>query len=120
MFTPAAQGTGHEWTVNAATVDGWILQPPTKSAFGALGEGGSGVDVRQPCCEGTPLGEQQTCDHPGERPGVADVVPQPLLEMSQDSLVESGSVPGGIFGSHRQKVSPTGDAFSYFVSGDQP
>ena len=39
--------------------------------------------------------------------------------MIKDSLVESGSVPGGIFGSHRQKVSPTGDAFSYFVSGDQ-
>ena len=39
--------------------------------------------------------------------------------MGQDSLVESGSVPGGIFGSHKQKVSPTGDAFSYFLSGRQ-
>ncbi|MEF2280026.1 hypothetical protein V3W47_17165, partial [Deinococcus sp. YIM 134068] len=41
------------------------------------------------------------------------------LELSQDSLVESRSVPGGIFSCHKQKVSPTGDAFSYFLSGGQ-
>ena len=119
VLAPVAQGTGHEWTVNGGGVDGWILQPPTKAAFRALGEGGTGVDVRQPGCKRCTLGQQETGDHPGERPGVADVVPQPLLEMSQDSLVESGSVPGGIFGCHRQKVSPTGDAFSYFLSGSQ-
>jgi hypothetical protein len=39
--------------------------------------------------------------------------------MSEDGLIESGSVPGGIFGCHKQNVSPTGDAFSYFVSGGQ-
>ena len=52
--------------------------------------------------------------------GVADVVPQPLLDVGENGLIESGRVPGSIFGCHKQKVSPTGDAFSYFVSGRQP
>ncbi|MBB6018936.1 hypothetical protein HNQ04_004220 [Deinococcus radiopugnans ATCC 19172] len=42
-----------------------------------------------------------------------------MLDVGKDSLVKSGRVPGGIFGLHKQKVSPTGDAFSYFVSGRQ-
>ena len=43
---------------------------------------------------------------------VANVVPQGTLEMRQDGLVASWGVPGGIFGLHKQKVSPAGDAFS--------
>jgi len=34
------------------------------------------------------------------------------VEVGQDSLVQSGGVPGDIFGLHKQKVSPIGDAFS--------
>ena len=51
--------------------------------------------------------------------GVALVGPEAGLEVAQDRLVQSGGVPGGIFVSHRQKVSPAGDAFSYFLSGRQ-
>lgn len=75
--------------------------------------------MRQPGWEGAALGKQQASHHPGESPRVADVVPQARLEMSQDGLVESGSVPDDTFGSHKQRVSPTGDAFSYFLSGRQ-
>ena len=39
--------------------------------------------------------------------------------MAQNCLVQSGGVPCGMFGLHKQEVSPTGDAFSYFLSGRQ-
>jgi hypothetical protein len=55
-------------------------------------------------------------DHPGESPRIANVVPETGLEVSEDGLIESGSVPGGNFGCHKQKASPIGDAFSYFLS----
>ncbi|GGS07207.1 hypothetical protein GCM10008960_37080 [Deinococcus sedimenti] len=50
---------------------------------------------------------------------VVTVVPHAVLEMGEDGLIESGRVPGGIFGCHKQRVSPIGDAFSFFVSGRQ-
>lgn len=77
------------------------------------------MDVGHPGWEGRALGKQQARDHPGKSSRITDVVPQAGLEVGQDGLVESGSVPGGIFGSHKQKVSPTGDASSYFLSGPQ-
>ena len=101
LIAPIAQGTGDEWTVNAATVDGWILQPPTNSAFAALRERGTGVNVREPGRDGTTLGEQQARDHPSQGVGVADVIPQSTLEVGEDGLIESGRIPGGVFGCHR-------------------
>ncbi|GGN41253.1 hypothetical protein GCM10010842_26780 [Deinococcus daejeonensis] len=47
---------------------------------------------------------------------VTTVVLQPVLEMGEDGLIESGDGPSGIFGCHNQKASSDGDAFSYFVS----
>lgn len=119
VLAPFTQSAGDERTVDVCWVDGWIVQPPTVAAFCALGQRGSGMDMRDPGRKGRTLGEQQACDHPGKGLCVTNVIPHPGLHMGQDSLVESGSVPGGIFGSHKQKVSPTGDAFSYFLSGRQ-
>ncbi|ANE43774.1 hypothetical protein SU48_08300 [Deinococcus puniceus] len=112
MRAPIPQGSGDEGAIHAARVDGWILQPPAAPTFGALGDRGLGVDVRQPGGNGNALGQHQAADHPRQRTGVADVVPQGGVEVGQDRLVQSGGVPGGMFGLHKQKVSPTGDAFS--------
>ena len=116
---PVAQGSGDQGAIYAAGIDGWILQPPTAATFGALGDCGRGVDMRQPGRDGNALGEYQAADHPGQGAGVADVVPQGRVEVKQDGLIQSRGVPGDIFGLHKQKVSPAGDAFSYFLSGRQ-
>jgi len=113
-LAPFAQSASHQGTVNAGRVGGWILQSPTTAAFGALGEGDSGIDVGDPGWAGRAVGEQHACDHPAEGTSVANVVPQATLELREAGLVQSRSVPSGIFSSHQQKVSPTGDAFSYF------
>ena len=119
LTAPIPQGTGYEWAVDAATVGGWILQPPTNAALVALGERGTGMDVGKPGGIGTASGKQQSVDHPGQRMCVLNVVPQPTLDVGGDGLVQLRRVPGSIFGCHRQNVSPTGGAFSYFVAGDQ-
>jgi hypothetical protein len=78
-----------------------------------------GVNVRKPGRERGPLGQHQASDHPGEGAGIAGIVLEGMLEMCEHGLIHSGGVPSGAFGLHKQKVSPTGDAFSYFLSGDQ-
>ncbi|GGL88458.1 hypothetical protein GCM10010840_28090 [Deinococcus aerolatus] len=55
LTAPVAQGMGDQWTVNAATVDGWILQLPMKSTFAALDERGTGADGREPGGDETAL-----------------------------------------------------------------
>ena len=51
--------------------------------------------------------------------GALNVVPKPPLDVGEDGLIQSGRVPSGIFGCHKQKTSPVGDAFSCFLSGRQ-
>ena len=104
-----------------------MVQLSADPALGTLGKSGSGLNVGKPARDGRPLRARQAGDHPtargastpGEGVGVALIGPEAGLEVAQNCLVQSGGVPGGIFGLHKQKMSPTGDAFSYFLSGRQ-
>lgn len=80
-------------------------------AFAPLRERRAGVDVRE--LEGGCAApeEQHSHDHPGKGVGVTDVIPQGILVMREDDLVESWGIPSGIFGLHKQKVPPTRDAY---------
>ena len=119
LVTPISKGRGDQGAVHRGRIDGWVAQPSADPARRTLCKIGPGVNVEESVRDAGTLGTQQTGHHPGKGVGVALIGPEAGLEVVQDRQVQSGSVPGGISGSHRQKVFPTGDAFSYLLSGRQ-
>lgn len=65
VLAPVPQSAGDQGIINPATVDGWIFQPATESAFRTLRQRLSSVDVGEPVRERAALGQQRSTDHPG-------------------------------------------------------